>query len=118
MASLRECAKEIYDVACEGVLWFCLWKTGKSWHTELMLGCYADYDTFSITLDREEDYEDFKRILDEDSNALFLNGYYYSLGVSAECPEDSSLSNLIGWLKCHYDIGKTRLKDWDIEYAQ
>ena len=119
MASLRECAKEIYDVAYEGVLWFCLWKTGRSWHVELMLNCDdVDYNSSTIMLDDKEDYEDFKRILGEDNNAIFLNGYYYSLGVSIECPEDSSLSNLIEWLKYHYDIGKIRLKDWDIKYAQ
>ena len=80
-----------------------------------MLSVDVDYDTSTIKSIHEEDYARINEILNEDKNALFLNGYYYMLGVSDECPEHSSLSNLIAWLKRHYEIQRTRLKDYTIE---
>ena len=99
MATLRELARENIIEAAEGICWFAIWKTGRSWNLERF---YVDYDerTHLFKID-EDDKEYLREILKDDYSAKFVNGYYDNIGSM----EEMTVSSLTDGLRFQYDRG-------------
>lgn len=97
----RECAGEIRD----GIAWVAVWKTGQSWNAEsFWLNLYDD--AFE-----SEDLGRVREILEQDPNAVLLNGYY-----CGHFGENMTLADLAAGIRWHYENGHSLLKDSDAVY--
>lgn len=70
MAALHEIARQYADEIRDGIAWVIIWKTGRSWHAE-SVWLNQDSDTFEL-----EDLSTATEILEQDPNAVMVNGYY------------------------------------------
>lgn len=100
MATLREIARTEGDTIREGIAWVILWKTGRSWNAE-SLYLSIDDDTFE-----PEDLDMVRAIVDEDPNAVMVNGYY-----CGHLGEDMNSEEIEAGLRWHYENGCNLLKN-------
>ena len=70
MAALHEMARQYAKEIRDGIAWVIIWKTGRSWHAE-SVWLNQDSDTFEL-----EDLSTATEILEQDPNAVMVNGYY------------------------------------------
>jgi hypothetical protein len=89
---LNTIAKENADIIRDGIAWLLVWKTGRSWHAE-SVWLNPDTDTFE-----EEDIDMVNEILEQDMNAVMLNGYYCSC-----FGEDMPISDISKGIRYHYE---------------
>ncbi len=98
MAALNAIAREWADELREGIAWVIVWKTGRSWNAQAVwLNC--DDDTFE-----PEDLELARKVLEQDSNAVMLNGYY-----CGHFGEDMTVAELADGIRWHYENGYNTL---------
>lgn len=98
MAALNAIAREWADELREGIAWVIVWKTGRSWNAQAVwLNC--DDDTFE-----PEDLELARKVLEQDPNAVMLNGYY-----CGHFGEDMTVAELAAGIRWHYDNGYNQL---------
>lgn len=98
MAALNAIAREWADELREGIAWVIVWKTGRSWNAQAVwLNC--DDDTFE-----PEDLELARKVLEQDPNAVMLNGYY-----CGHFGEDMTAAELAAGIRWHYDNGYNQL---------
>lgn len=98
MAALNTIAREWADELREGIAWVIVWKTGRSWNAQAVwLSC--DDDTFE-----PEDLELARKVLEQDPNAVMLNGYY-----CGHFGEDMTVLELAAGIRWHYDNGYNQL---------
>lgn len=98
MAALNAIAREWADELREGIAWVIVWKTGRSWNAQAVwLNC--DDDTFE-----PEDLELARKVLEQDPNAVMLNGYY-----CGHFGEDMTVAELAVGIRWHYDNGYNQL---------
>ena len=100
MAALNTIAKAEADTIRDGIAWLIVWKTGRSWHAESVY-LNTDDDTFE-----PDDLEMVRKVLDQDPNAVMLNGYY-----CGHFAEDMSAAEIEGGIRWHYENGYNLLKD-------
>ena len=94
MAAINTIAKEWANEIRDGIAWVIVWKTGRSWNaTAVWLNC--DDDTFE-----PEDLEQARKILEQDPNAVMLNGYY-----CGHFGEDMTVAELAAGIRWHYENG-------------
>lgn len=94
MAAINTIAKEWADELRDGIAWVIVWKTGRSWNaTAVWLN--SDNDTFE-----PEDLEQARKILEQDPNAVMLNGYY-----CGHFGEDMTVAELAAGIRWHYENG-------------
>lgn len=100
MAALNAIAREYADEIRDGIAWVIVWKTGRSWNAEAFwLNC--DDDTFELgDLDRA------REILEQDPNAVMLNGYY-----CGHFGEGMTVAELAAGIRWHYENNHNTLKD-------
>lgn len=100
MAALNAIAREYADEIRDGIAWVIVWKTGRSWNAEAFwLNC--DDDTFELgDLDRA------REILEQDPNAVMLNGYY-----CGHFGEGMTVAELAAGIRWHYENSHNTLKD-------
>jgi len=108
MASIRECASKVIDTAREGMNWFAIWKTGRSWHVMEITTEDCDYEAATLELACPEDAQEIERILAEDPDAVFLDSYYCNLGD----PETMTVSSLAKAIRWQYEVGSQSLSNW------
>lgn len=70
MASLREIATANAEEIRDGIVWVIVWKTGRSWHAKSV---WLNSETDKIG---PEDEKQVREILQQDPNAVMINGYY------------------------------------------
>jgi len=100
MAALNAIARECADELREGIARVIIWKTGRNWNAQAVW-LNSDDDTFE-----PEDMELAHKVLEQDPNAVMLNGYYCgSFG------EDMTVAELAAGIRWHYDNGCNRLND-------
>lgn len=100
MAALNKIAGDFADEIRDGIAWVIIWKTGRSWNAEAFwLNC--DDDTFE-----PEDLEQAHKILEQDPNAVILNGYY-----CGHFGEDMTVAELAAGIRWHYENGHNLLND-------
>lgn len=98
MAALNAIAREWADELREGIAWVIVWKTGRSWNAQAVwLNC--DDDTFE-----PEDLELARKVLEQDPNAVMLNGYY-----CGHFGENMTVAELAAGIRWHYDNGYNQL---------
>lgn len=98
MAALNAITREWADELREGIAWVIVWKTGRSWNAQAVwLNC--DDDTFE-----PEDLELARKVLEQDPNAVMLNGYY-----CGHFGEDMTAAELAAGIRWHYDNGYNQL---------
>lgn len=98
MAALNAIAREWADELREGIAWVIVWKTGRIWNAQAVwLNC--DDDTFE-----PEDLELARKVLEQDPNAVMLNGYY-----CGHFGEDMTVAELAAGIRWHYDNGYNQL---------
>ena len=100
MAALNTIVKEWADELREGIAWLIVWKTGRSWNAQAVW-LSVDNDTFE-----PEDLEASRNILQQDPNAVMLNGYY-----CGRLGEDMTRNELAAGIRWHYENGFHLLKD-------
>lgn len=91
MAKLYDVAKELKDVAEEGIGWLLVWREGHGWKG---IAVWPDYDedTDSMTFQPDE-LAVVEKVVEDDEDAILVNSYVHNLGV-----ED-------------YRVGSARLED-------
>lgn len=100
MAAINTIAKDWADELRDGIAWVIIWKNGRSWNaTAVWLN--SDDDTFE-----PEDLEQARKILEQDPNAVMLNGYY-----CGHFGEDMNTAELAAGIRWHYENGYNLLSD-------
>lgn len=99
MASLREIAAVNAEEIRNGIAWVIVWKTGRSWHAKSV---WLNSETDKLG---SEDEKQVWEILQQDPNAVMINGYY-----SGHLGEGMTLKELEDGIRWHYEKG-IRLKD-------
>ena len=98
MAALNAIAREWADELRDGIAWVIVWKTARSWNAQAVwLNC--DDDTFEL-----EDLELARKVLEQDPNAVMLNGYY-----CGHFGEDMTVAELADGIRWHYENGYNTL---------
>ena len=106
MASLRTEAQDVLQTARDGIGWIICWKNGRSWN------CYdvypEDYDdsTSVFTFDQYT-VRLLQEVLQDDKNAILVNGWFQNLG-DCECMTRDSLAAALRW---QYDLGHYTVAD-------
>lgn len=100
MAALNAIAREWADELREGIAWVIVWKTGRSWNAQAVWLNYDD-DTFE-----PEDLGLAHKVLEQDPNAVMLNGYY-----CGHFGEDMTVAELAAGIRWHYENGYNTLGD-------
>lgn len=98
MAALNTIAREWADEIREGIAWVIIWKTGRSWNAEAVW-LNPDDDTFEL-----EDLDTARKILEQDPNAVMLNGYY-----CGHLGENMTAAELAAGIRWHYENGYNML---------
>lgn len=102
MAALKTIAREYADEIRDGIAWVVAWKTGRSWQAEAF---WLDCDTDMF---KQEDMDQIRAILEQDSNAVMVNGYY-----CGHFGEDMTVAELAAGICWHYENGTNLLLDSD-----
>lgn len=100
MAALHEIARQYAEEIRDGIAWVIIWKTGRSWHAE-SVWLNQDSDTFEL-----EDLSTATEILEQDPNAVMVNGYY-----CGHFGENMTIAELEAGILWHYEGGCNLLKD-------
>ena len=100
MAALHEIARQYAEEIRDGIAWVIIWKTGRSWHAE-SVWLNQDSDTFEL-----EDLSTATEILEQDPNAVMVNGYY-----CGHFGENMTIAELEAGILWHYEGGHNLLKD-------
>lgn len=100
MASIKEIARDVLDVARDGIGWIAFWKDGKGWEAECF---WVNYDpqTGRIEFNDEEDADELRRIYEKDCGAIFVNSYVHNLGV---LDSEGTRDDLARGLKWQYEL--------------
>lgn len=101
MASLKHEARNVLAEARDAICWIAVWKDGvggRSWNA---MTFWPEYDEKTCRFTEIEDYEleQLRNIHKIDPNAIFINGYYFNLGMLEEMTADS-LTDALRW---HYE---------------
>ena len=99
MAALHEIARQYAEEIRDGIAWVIIWKTGRSWHAE-SVWLNQDSDTFEL-----EDLSTATEILEQDPNAVMVNGYY-----CGHFGENMTIAELEAGILWHYEGGCNLLK--------
>ena len=98
MAALNAIVREWADELRDGIAWLIVWKTGRSWNAQAVW-LNSDDDTFE-----PEDLELARKVLEQDPNAVMLNGYY-----CGHFGEDMTAAELAAGIRWHYENGYNQL---------
>jgi len=105
MASIRVEAKDVLDVARDGIGWIALWRNGRSWSTFCV---WPDVLNDSPELAFEDyEIEILQNILRIDPKAILVNSYYCNLGDTEYMTRDS-LADALRW---QYDLQRYTVAD-------
>lgn len=111
MASLRKIASILREDAQDGIAWFILWKKGRSWNALEVWPEAMDSNGTTVTLN-SDDAAEVRRILKEDSDAIFVNSWYHDLGMYED--EYLTVEVLAEKLRWQYEDCGRLLSDWEI----
>lgn len=100
MAALHEIVRQYAEEIRDGIAWVIIWKTGRSWHAE-SVWLNQDSDTFEL-----EDLSTATEILEQDPNAVMVNGYY-----CGHFGENMTIAELEAGILWHYEGSRNLLKD-------
>ena len=93
MASMRQVAQDMIDVAREGIGWIALWRDGKGW---MARDLYPDIDRRDNLVFEDYEQEALEKIAQIDPRAIFVNGWYHNLGDTT-CMTRDTLADALRW---------------------
>lgn len=93
MATLRQAAQYVIDVAREGIGWIVLWKDGNGW---MSMDYYPHIDRQGRLNFEDYDIDSLQNIVKLDPNAILVNGWYHNLGDTT-CMTRDSLADALRW---------------------
>lgn len=93
MATLRQNAQDMIEVAREGIGWIILWKDGKGWMTR---DIYPDIDRESNLIFEDYQREALEAAVEIDPHAILVNGWHHNLGDTT-CMTRDSLAEALRW---------------------
>lgn len=93
MASIRQAAQDVIDVAREGIGWIALWKDGKGW---MSMDYYPSIDRQGHLILEDYDIDSLQNIVKLDPKAIFVNGWYHNLG-DVTCMTRDTLADALRW---------------------
>lgn len=93
MATLRQTAQDMIDIAREGIGWIALWKDGKGW---MAMDYYPDIDRDDNLIFEDYDIDSLQNIVALDPRAILVNGWYHNLGDTT-CMTRDSLAEALRW---------------------
>lgn len=93
MATLRQNAQDMLDVAREGIGWIALWRDGKGW---MSTDLYPDIDRSGALIFEEYDTRSLQNIAKLDPRAILVNGWEHNLGDTT-CMTRDSLAAALKW---------------------
>ena len=93
MASMRQTAQDMIDVAREGIGWIALWKDGKGW---MARDLYPDIDRENNLVFEDYQLEALQLIHQQDPRAILVNSWYHNLGDTT-CMTRDSLADALRW---------------------
>jgi hypothetical protein len=93
MATLRQTAQDMIDIAREGIGWIALWKDGKGW---MAMDYYPDIDRNDNLIFEDYDLDSLQNIVALDPRAILVNGWYHNLGGTT-CMTRDSLAEALRW---------------------
>lgn len=97
MAKLYDVAKDLKDVAEEGIGWLLVWREGHGWKG---VAVWPDYHEATDDMDFQPDEkETVIKATDEDPDAIIVNSWIHNLGVE---DYEVSVSTLENCLRYHY----------------
>lgn len=103
MAALKEIAREWASELREGIAWVIVWKTGRGWNAQAVwLNCE----------DEKLEPEDLglaRKVLNQDKNAVMLNGYYCGRFF-----EEMTVEDVAAAIRWHYENGYNKLDGSDV----
>lgn len=111
MASLRKVASILREDAQDGISWIILWRKGRSWNALEVWPEAMDSNGTTVTLN-SDDAAEVRRILKEDSDAIFVNSWYHDLGMYED--EHLTVEVLAEKLRWQYEDCGRLLSDWEI----
>ena len=97
MASMRQTAQDMIDVAREGIGWIALWKDGKGW---MARDLYPDIDRENNLVFEDYELEALREIVALDPRAILVNSWHHNLGDTT-CMTRDSLADALRW---QYDL--------------
>ncbi len=104
MATLRQNAQDMIDVARDGIGWIALWKDGRGWMSK---DFWPDIDRNGrLTFDGYE-IEQLQNIAKIDPCAIIVNGWEHNLGDPTCMTRDS----LAGFLRWQYELQHYQVAD-------
>lgn len=109
MASLRQTAQDMLDVARDGIGWIALWKDGKGW---MAMDFYPDIDRTGHLTFEDYELEGLRNIAKLDPQAILVNGWEHNLGDTT-CMTRESLADALRW---QYGLQHYLVKD-AVEYC-
>ena len=108
MASIRQAAQNVLDIAKDGIGWIVLYKKGRGWESEY---CFPEYNERTNTMNwsdfDEEDMSKLREIIAIDPMAILVNSYVMNLGDVETMTRD----DLAEALKWQYGLNHYELKD-------
>lgn len=93
MASIRQAAQDMLDIAREGIGWIALWKDGKGWMSR---DFWPDIDRNGRLIFEYYEIEALQNIAKIDRGAIFVNSWEHNLGDTT-CMTRDSLADALRW---------------------
>ena len=99
MASVKTVAKDMLDVARDGIGWIAFWRDGRGWGAQAF---WPDFDPEDrrITFTDGDDVRALQEILQKDCSAIFVNSYVHNLGAY----EEGTAADLADGLRWQYKL--------------
>ena len=110
---LKDCVRNFISELCDWIAWVAFWRKGKSWFSEAFYPDDSDYDSMRMVLDAG-DFQRLHEIMEQDEDAIFLNGYYNSLGIY-EDGAYRSLDAVCDFVELQYFDYRPLISDWALE---
>lgn len=104
MASIRQAAQDVLDIAREGIGWIALWKDGKGWMSK---DFWPDIDRAGRLIFEDYEIEGLRNIAALDPRAIFVNGWEHNLGDTT-CMTRDTLADALRW---QYDLQHYQVAD-------
>ncbi len=93
MASIRQAAQDVIDIARDGIGWIALWKDGKGWMSK---DFWPDQDRAGRLTFEDYEIEQLRSIAALDPQAILVNGWEHNLGDNT-CMTRDTLADALRW---------------------
>ncbi len=105
MATMRQTAQDMIDVAREGIGWIALWKDGKGW---MARDFYPEVNRDGTLTFEDYELDALRSISSTDPEAILVNGWEHNLGDTT-CMTRDTLAAALRW---QYELNHYTVVDY------